>query len=82
MRRMEITLHPNGRSQAGPPHSFVVALPEGATAILDKITGKGWQLTVRHQHGRLTNRGLFGTPYDIQALLQAEYYLNKVAPGE
>jgi hypothetical protein len=71
---MRLTLQPNGQLAHGQGHSYLVALPHDATAILDLIGGKGWHLTVRRQDGQVIDRGLFGAPDDILEVLRAEYY--------
>src|SRR5688572_28250413 len=59
---MRLTLQPNGRLAHGQGHSYLVALPHDATAILDLIGDKGWHLTIRRQDGRVIDRGLFWHP--------------------
>ena len=51
---------------------YVVALPDGATAFLNSVSGGGWELIIRHGGGLTDRRGLFGTPEDIMFVLQAE----------
>jgi hypothetical protein len=70
---MRLTLQPNGRFAHGQAHSYLVALPHDAMAILDLVGGQGWQLTIR-QDGKAIDRGLFRSPDDIVELLRAEYY--------
>jgi hypothetical protein len=70
---MKLTLQPNGQFAHGQAHSYLVTLPNDATAILDLVGGKGWHLTIR-QDGKAISRGLFNTPNDIVELLRAEYY--------
>jgi hypothetical protein len=69
---LKITLIPNGNP---PVHSYIAHLPDGSTAVLDQVQGHGWVLTLRYGDGTVvTQRGLFGTPEDIVAILEAEYY--------
>ena len=71
---MRLTLQPNGRwARTDDPASYIVELPNDASAILDRVEGKGWHLTIRH-NGSISNRGMFGSPHDVLAVLEAEYF--------
>jgi hypothetical protein len=54
-------------------NSYVVALPEGATAFLTLVPDKGWALTIRRGGGGADDRGLFATTDDIMSKLKAEF---------
>ena len=72
-RSMRLSLQPNGQAHQGQHHSYIVALPNETTAILDEVAGQGWHLSIVRQ-GRLYNRGMFGSTADILALLESEFY--------
>ena len=69
---MRLSLQPNGNVARTRPHSYLVDLPNGASAILDAVDGKGWHLTIRDE-GQVNDRGLFGSTADALAVLQAEF---------
>ena len=71
---MRLTLQPNGRgTRRSDPSSYIIDLPGNESAILDHIEGRGWHLTILRR-GTVINRGMFGSPHDIVALLDAEYF--------
>jgi hypothetical protein len=70
--RMRLSLQPNGRVAHTRPHSYIVELPGGASAIVDAVDGKGWHLTVRDD-GKALDRGLFASTEDVLAFLEAEF---------
>jgi len=70
---MEIILRPNGRPVADEVRSYAVELPNRGLAVIDRIDGKGWQLTVRLSAGVIEYRGMFSTANDAVAVLEAEY---------
>lgn len=70
---MQMILRPNGSARVGGFQSYTVELPGRAVAVIDKVEGKGWQLTIRPGSAEIHNRGLFGTPQDVLSLLEAEY---------
>lgn len=71
---MRLTLQPNGGSgRRHEPTSYIVELPGSDSAVIDRVEGQGWHLTIR-RHGNVINRGLFGSTHDILALLDAEYF--------
>ena len=70
---MTLILRPNGLGVDGRPKSYTVELPNRALAVLDKVDGKGWELTLRLGSAEIVQRGLFGSPYDVICLLEAEY---------
>ena len=71
---MRLTLQPNGReTRRHDPTSYIIDLPGNESAILDRIEGRGWHLTIR-RGGTVVNRGIFGSPHDIVTLLDAEYF--------
>ena len=70
---MQMILRPNGSARDGGFHSYTVELPGRALAVIDKVEGKGWQLTIRPGSAQIDNRGLFGTPQDVLGVLEAEY---------
>ena len=65
----------NGRTE-GEVRSYSVDLPDRGLAVLDRIDGQGWELTVRLGEGVIQSRGLFSTPKDAVAVLDAEYNLS------
>ena len=69
---MRLTLQPNGRIARSRPHSYIVELPGGASAILDAVNGDGWHLTVR-VGGKVQDRGMFATTEAALAHLEAEF---------
>jgi hypothetical protein len=69
---MGLTMVPNVLDRDGRVATYVVALPEGATAFLNAVSGGGWELTIRRRGGATDRRGLFGTPRDVMFVLQAE----------
>lgn len=69
---MRLSLQPNGQIARTRPHSYLVDLPNGASAILDAVDGKGWQLTIR-EDGTVNDRGVFATTADALAVLEAEF---------
>ena len=73
LNELTLRLQPSERFGHGQVHSYVIALPNEATAVLDLIGGKGWRLTIR-EHGATIDRGLFGSTDDIVKLLTAEYF--------
>jgi hypothetical protein len=70
---MDMVLRPNGRAKNGGFNSFTVELPGRALAVIDKVDGKGWELTIRPGSARILPRGLFGSPQDVLCVLEAEY---------
>ena len=77
---MDMVLRPNGNARNGGFTSFTVELPARALAVIDKVEGKGWELTIRLGSARILPRGLFGTPQDVLCVLEAEY--GSRAPGD
>jgi hypothetical protein len=57
----------------GSPARYRMKLPDGRTASLIGIADKGWELSIRAISRQVESRGLFGSPEDIVALLEAEY---------
>ena len=74
---MELILKPNGRPASGEVRSYGVELPNRGLAVLDRIDGKGWELTIRPGGGVIDHRGLFSTPKDAVAVLDAEYTISR-----
>jgi hypothetical protein len=70
---MQMILRSNGSARAGDFQSYTVELPGRAVAVIDKVEGKGWHLTIRPGSAEIHNRGLFGTPQDVLSVLEAEY---------
>ena len=70
---MTLILRPNGLAVGGGPKSYTVELPDRALAVLDKVDGKGWELTLRPGSGQIVHRGLFRTPQDVLGVLEAEF---------
>jgi hypothetical protein len=71
---MRLTLQPNGReTPRHDPTSYIIDLPGHESAILDRIEGGGWHLTIL-RGGVAVNRGVFGSPHDILTLLDVEYF--------
>jgi hypothetical protein len=71
---MRLTLQPNDKSAYGQgPTSHFVSLPRNQKAVLEQLNNGSWRLIV-YGHGVITDRGLFGSPHDILALLEAEYF--------
>jgi hypothetical protein len=70
---MELILKPNGQLASGEVRSYVVELPNRGSAVLDRVDGKGWELTIRLGAGVIRHRGLFSTPHDAVTLLDAEF---------
>jgi len=77
---MDMVLRPNGSARNGGFTSFTVELPGRALALIDKVAGKGWELTIRLGSARILPRGLFGTPQDVLFVLEAEY--SSSSPGD
>ena len=77
---MALTMHPSGRLKDGTVNSYVVQLPDGATAFLNSVSGKGWELIIRRGGGATDRRGLFASPQDIMLVLQAEADVAQPAP--
>ena len=73
LNELNLQLQPSERFGHGQVYSYVIALPNEATAILDLVGGRGWRLTIR-DHGATIDRGLFGSTDDIVELLSAEYF--------
>jgi len=70
---MRLSLQPNGKLARGSePTSYIVHLPHSAFAILDRVDGQGWHLTIRRD-GSIINRGMFANKEDILTLLEDEY---------
>jgi hypothetical protein len=42
-------------------------------AILQRVAGRGWAMTVVHGPGQRYDRGLFATPHDALMVLAAEF---------
>ena len=61
----------------GEVRSYSVDLPNRGLAVLDRVDGQGWELTVRLGEGVIQSRGLFATPKDAVAVLDAEYKLSE-----
>jgi hypothetical protein len=68
---MRLTLQPNGRVAHTRPHSYIVELPDGASAILDAVNDR-WHLSIRRD-GKVIDRGLFATTDDVLDLLEKEF---------
>jgi len=68
---MRLSLQPNGRVAHTRPHSYIVELPQGASAILDAVNDR-WHLSIRRD-GKVIDRGLFATTGDALDLLEAEF---------
>jgi hypothetical protein len=70
---MRLTLQPNGQPARGSePTSYIVHLPQNESAILDRVDGQGWHLTIRRD-GKIINRGIFASEHEILTLLKDEY---------
>ena len=70
---MRLTLQPHdGAAYGQRPTAHLVMLPYNESAVLEDVGGC-WRLTICRQ-GIRVDRGLFGTPHDILALLEAEYF--------
>ena len=79
---MRLTLQPNGRwALTDDPTSYIVDLPNDVKAILDRVDGQGWHLTIRH-NGSISNRGMYGSPQDVLAVLEAEFLPAVPADGD
>ena len=72
--RMRLSLQPNGKVAHTRPHSYLVELPNGATAILDAVDGQGWHVTIRHR-GRARDAGVFATTDAALDFLEHEFVL-------
>ena len=71
---MRLTLQPRGSFEHGKVHCWLVELPGGDKAQLTPEPGQGWNLQIIRKHGPVVQRGLFATPHDALAVLEAEYY--------
>ena len=70
---MRLILRPNDRPEYGKPGSSLsVTLPGQEKAIMEWVDEGSWRLII-YSPDRVVNRGLFGSPYDILTLLEAEY---------
>lgn len=75
---MRLTLEPNGHIAHTRPHSYIVELPDGASAIVDAVNGR-WHLSIRHD-GKVTDRGMFVTTGDVLDLLEVEFVRSPISP--
>jgi hypothetical protein len=57
----------------GTVNGYVVALPNGATAFLNSVSGRGWELIIQRGGGDTERRGLFASTKDIMSKLDAEF---------
>jgi hypothetical protein len=72
---MRLTLQPNDQPAYGQvARSHFVSLPGNEKAVLDQLNNGSWRLMIHGGHGATADRGLFGSPHDILALLEAEYF--------
>jgi hypothetical protein len=58
----------------GQVHEYEAALPDGNTAILTLLPGRGWYLVIRQPHGAGGPGCLFATPFDAEAALNAQFF--------
>ena len=70
---MGLIMTPSSRGTDGRVNSHTVALPNGATAFLNSVSGRGWELIIRRGAGVTDSRGLFGSTNDIMLMLEAEF---------
>ena len=71
---------PSGVGNDSTVNSYVVALPDGATAFLNSVAGRGWELIIRRGGGYTDRRGLFASTKDIMLKLEAEFNSAPVGP--
>ena len=69
---MRLSLRPNGQAARTRAHSYIVELPNGATAILDTANGTGWHLTIR-EGGKVSDGGLFATTDEALEYLETAF---------
>jgi hypothetical protein len=77
---MALTMQPSRRLTDGTINSYVVQLPNGATAFLNSVSGRGWELIIRRGGGATDRRGLFASHQDIMLVLQAEVDVPQPSP--
>jgi len=77
---MALTMQPSRRLNDGTINSYVVQLPNAATAFLNSVSGKGWELIIRRGGGATDRRGLFASHRDIMLVLQAEVDVPQALP--
>ena len=69
---MKLSLRPNGHIARTRAHSYIVELPNGASAILDTVGGNGWHLTIR-ESGKISDGGWFATTDEALAFLDSAF---------
>ena len=68
---VKITLTPN---ENPPVRSYTAHLPDGSAALVEKVEGHGWVLTLRYSDGMVvTQHGLFETLEEVVRVLEAQY---------
>jgi hypothetical protein len=75
---MALIIKASAAQSDGTVNGYVVALPNGATAFLNSVSGRGWELIIRRGAGDTDRRGLFASTKDIMSKLDAEF---NSAPG-
>ena len=72
--RLPISWSPSRRLEHGEPCEYRLVLGADEVAILQRVAGKGWALTIiRGPERAPAERGLFGTIVDAVMVLYAEF---------
>jgi hypothetical protein len=72
---MNLALIRDGHGLSGQASSYRIELPNGDCALIAVASNRGWDLSIQNDKGKMTRRGLFGSPHDALMLLEAEHYL-------
>jgi hypothetical protein len=73
---LPFTWTPSQRFDHGQVREYQLGLGSGRVALLERVGGTGWALTIEHRQHR-TERGMFATPHDALMVLVAEYVLQR-----
>jgi len=77
---MGLVMTPSSLGSESAANCYVVALPNGSTAFLNSVSGRGWELIIRRGGGDTDRRGLFASRKDIMLKLEVEFNSGPVGP--
>jgi hypothetical protein len=77
---MGLIMTPSSLGNHRTVNTYVVALPDGSTAFLNSVSGRGWELIIRRGGGHTDRRGLFASTTDIMLRLEVEFNPAPVGP--